>query len=70
MLSPISAHYEKDMLNVGYGAMIFKSPLLTTIALCIRSAIEATDEITSFGTPCQILLSGVIHSTHPPLQLL
>ena len=25
MLSPISAHYEKDMLNVEYGAMILIS---------------------------------------------
>ena len=44
---------EKDMLKVGYGAMILES-LLAVIALCVAGAAAAAD-----GTPFQIFSRGV-----------
>ena len=44
---------EKDMLKVGYGAMILES-LLAVIALCVAGASAAAD-----GTPFQIFSRGV-----------
>ena len=44
---------EKDMLKVGYGAMVLES-LLAIIALCVAGAAAAAD-----GTPFQVFSSGV-----------
>ena len=44
---------EKDMLKVGYGAMVLES-LLAVIALCVAGASAAAD-----GTPFQIFSRGV-----------
>ena len=44
---------EKDMLKVGYGAMVLES-LLAVIALCVAGAAAAAD-----GTPFQVFSSGV-----------
>ena len=49
---------EKDMLKVGYGAMILES-LLATIALCVAGAAAAADGTAAVGTPFQIFSSGV-----------
>ena len=49
---------EKDMLKVGYGAMILES-LLAIIALCVAGAAAASDGTPAVGTPFQIFSSGV-----------
>lgn len=49
---------EKDMLKVGYGAMILES-LLAVIALCVAGAAAAADGTVAAGTPFQIFSNGV-----------
>ena len=49
---------EKDMLKVGYGAMILES-LLAILALCVAGAAAAADGTPATGTPFQIFSSGV-----------
>lgn len=49
---------EKDMLKVGYGAMVLES-LLAVIALCVAGAAAAADGTPASGTPFQIFSSGV-----------
>lgn len=49
---------EKDMLKVGYGAMVLES-LLAVIALCVAGAAAAADGTPATGTPFQIFSSGV-----------
>ena len=49
---------EKDMLKVGYGAMILES-LLAVIALCVAGAAAAADGTPAAGTPFQIFSRGV-----------
>ena len=49
---------EKDMLKVGYGAMVLES-LLAVIALCVAGAAAAADGTAAVGTPFQIFSSGV-----------
>lgn len=49
---------EKDMLRVGYGAMILES-LLAVIALCVAGAAASADGTAAVGTPFQIFSSGV-----------
>ncbi len=49
---------EKDMLKVGYGAMILES-LLAILALCVAGAAAADDGTAASGTPFQIFSSGV-----------
>ena len=49
---------EKDMLKVGYGAMILES-LLAVIALCVAGAATAADGTAATGTPFQIFSRGV-----------
>ena len=49
---------EKDMLKVGYGAMILES-LLAILALCVAGAAAAADGTAARGTPFQIFSSGV-----------
>ena len=49
---------EKDMLKVGYGAMVLES-LLAVIALCVAGAAASADGTTAVGTPFQIFSSGV-----------
>ena len=49
---------EKDMLRVGYGAMILES-LLAVIALCVAGAAAAADGTPAAGTPFQIFSRGV-----------
>ena len=49
---------EKDMLKVGYGAMILES-LLAVLALCVAGAAAAADGTPAAGTPFQIFSSGV-----------
>ena len=49
---------EKDMLKVGYGAMILES-LLAVIALCVAGAAAAADGTPADGTPFQIFSRGV-----------
>ncbi len=49
---------EKDMLKVGYGAMVLES-LLAVIALCVAGAAAAADGTPAVGTPFQIFSSGV-----------
>ena len=49
---------EKDMLKVGYGAMILES-LLAVIALCVAGAAAGADGTAAVGTPFQIFSSGV-----------
>ena len=49
---------EKDMLKVGYGAMVLES-LLAVIALCVAGAAAAADGTPVAGTPFQIFSSGV-----------
>ena len=49
---------EKDMLKVGYGAMILES-LLAVLALCVAGAAAATDGTAAVGTPFQIFSGGV-----------
>ena len=49
---------EKDMLKVGYGAMVLES-LLAVIALCIAGAAAAKNGTAAEGTPFYIFSSGV-----------
>ena len=49
---------EKDMLKVGYGAMVLES-LLAVIALCVAGAAAAADGTEASGTPFQIFSAGV-----------
>ncbi len=49
---------EKDMLKVGYGAMILES-LLAVLALCVAGAAAAADGTPAAGTPFQIFSAGV-----------
>ena len=49
---------EKDMLKVGYGAMILES-LLAVVALCVAGAAAGADGTAAVGTPFQIFSSGV-----------
>ena len=49
---------EKDMLKVGYGAMILES-LLAVLALCVAGAAASADGTAATGTPFQIFSSGV-----------
>lgn len=49
---------EKDMLKVGYGAMILES-MLAVIALCIAGAAASADGTPAGGTPFQIFSNGV-----------
>ena len=49
---------EKDMLKVGYGAMVLES-LLAVIALCVAGAAAGTDGTAATGTPFQIFSRGV-----------
>ena len=49
---------EKDLLKVGYGAMILES-LLAVLALCVAGAAAAADGTPAAGTPFQIFSRGV-----------
>ena len=49
---------EKDMLKVGYGAMILES-LLAVLALCVAGAAAAADGTPAAGTTFKILSRGV-----------
>ncbi len=49
---------EKDMLKVGYGAMVLES-LLAVIALCVAGAAAGADGTAAVGTPFQVFSSGV-----------
>ena len=49
---------EKDMLKVGYGAMVLES-LLAVLALCVAGAAAAADGTQAEGTPFQIFSRGV-----------
>lgn len=49
---------EKDMLKVGYGAMVLES-LLAVIALCVAGAAASSDGTAAVGTPFQIFSRGV-----------
>ena len=49
---------EKDMLKVGYGAMVLES-LLAVLALCVAGAAAAADGTPAAGTPFQIFSRGV-----------
>ena len=49
---------EKDMLKVGYGAMVLES-LLAVLALCVAGAAAGADGTPAAGTPFQIFSSGV-----------
>lgn len=49
---------EKDMLKVGYGAMVLES-LLAVLALCVAGAAASADGTPAAGTPFQIFSSGV-----------
>lgn len=49
---------EKDMLKVGYGAMVLES-LLAVLALCVAGAAAASDGTAAVGTPFQIFSGGV-----------
>ena len=49
---------EKDMLKVGYGAMVLES-LLAVLALCVAGAAAAADGTAAAGTPFQIFSAGV-----------
>ena len=49
---------EKDMLKVGYGAMVLES-LLAVLALCVAGAAAAADRTAATGTPFQIFSAGV-----------
>src|SRR5699024_12418627 len=48
----------KDMLKVGYVAMVLES-LLAVIALCVAGAAAGADGTAAAGTPFQIFSSGV-----------
>lgn len=49
---------ERDMLKVGYGAMVLES-LLAVLALCVAGASAAADGTPAAGTPFQIFSRGV-----------
>lgn len=49
---------EKDMVKVGYGAMVLES-LLAVIALCVAGAVASSDGTPKAGTPFQVFSSGV-----------
>lgn len=49
---------EKDMTNVGYGAMVLES-LLAVLALCVAGAAASQDGTPASGTPFQIFSRGV-----------
>ena len=49
---------EKDILKVGYGAMVLES-LLAVLALCVAGAAAAADGTPAAGTPFQIFSRGV-----------
>lgn len=49
---------EKDMVKVGYGAMVLES-LLAVIALCVAGAAAAKDGTPAAGTPFQVFSNGV-----------
>ena len=49
---------EKDMLKVGYGAMVLES-LLAVLALCVAGAAAGADGTPAAGTPFQIFSNGV-----------
>ena len=49
---------EKDMLKVGYGAMVLES-LLAVLALCVAGAAAAADGTAATGTPFQVFSGGV-----------
>ena len=49
---------EKDMLKVGYGAMVLES-LLAVVALCVAGAAAGADGTAAVGTPFQVFSSGV-----------
>ena len=49
---------EKDMLKVGYGAMVLES-LLAVLAICVAGAAAAADGTPASGTPFQIFSRGV-----------
>ena len=49
---------EKDMLKVGYGAMVLES-LLAVLAVCVAGAAAAADGTPAAGTPFQIFSNGV-----------
>ena len=49
---------EKDMLKVGYGAMVLES-LLAVIALCVAGAAASADGTAAVGMSFQIFSSGV-----------
>ena len=49
---------EKDMLKVGYGAMVLES-LLAVLALCVAGAAASADGTPAEGTPFQIFSRGV-----------
>lgn len=49
---------EKDMLKVGYGAMILES-VLAVLALCVAGAAATKDGTPAEGTPFQIFSRGV-----------
>ena len=49
---------EKDMLKVGYGAMVLES-LLAVVALCVAGAAASADGTPAAGTPFQVFSNGV-----------
>ncbi len=49
---------ERDMLKVGYGAMVLES-LLAVLALCVAGAAAAADGTPAAGTPFQVFSNGV-----------
>lgn len=49
---------ERDMLKVGYGAMVLES-MLAVLALCVAGASAAADGTAASGTPFQIFSRGV-----------
>ena len=49
---------EKDMLKVGYGAMVLES-LLAVLALCVAGSAAAADGTPAAGTPFQVFSTGV-----------
>ena len=49
---------ERDMLKVGYGAMVLES-LLAVLALCVAGASAAADGTPAAGTPFQVFSRGV-----------
>ena len=49
---------EKDMLKVGYGAMVLES-LLAVLALCVAGAAAAAGVPSAAGTPFQVFSTGV-----------